>query len=130
MPEPVAVSDSQTLTPDYETLIRFLIQPFLESPDALKLDCEVSQARMRVWIRLAFEGSDKGRVFGRGGRNIQAIRTVLEAIAKMRGYSVHLDVFGTSASGYGGDGEEREDGDKPVPRRSPLPKPRPTRPDS
>ncbi|MBF2027107.1 MAG: KH domain-containing protein [Oscillatoriales cyanobacterium C42_A2020_001] len=106
-------------SPNYETLIRFLIQPFLESPDALKLDCEVSPNKPRVWVRLAFEGADKGRVFGRGGRNIQAIRTVVEAIAQMSGYSVHLDVYGGPPANQNGEGGYREGSDKSPPRRPP-----------
>jgi hypothetical protein len=47
-----------------------------------------------VWIRVAFEGEDKGKAYGRGGRNIQAIRAVLEASARSVGQSIHLDVFG------------------------------------
>lgn len=112
--------------PDYAALVRFLVQPFLESPSSLKIDCETSPSKPKVWIRLAFEGEDKGRVFGRGGRNIQAIRTVIEAAAKAAGQSVYLDI-------YGGIGPERENGagsyepptrssparKAPVPRSSP-----------
>jgi len=45
-------------------------EPFLETPDRLSVDCEISQN----WkgVDRAFESEDKGRVFGRG-RNIQAI---------------------------------------------------------
>jgi predicted RNA-binding protein YlqC (UPF0109 family) len=61
------------------------------------LDCEILNTA-RVWIRVAFEGEDKGRVFGRGGRNIQAIRTVLAAAAANAGHSVYLDIYGGQAS--------------------------------
>ncbi|MCL6436456.1 MAG: KH domain-containing protein [Leptolyngbyaceae cyanobacterium HOT.MB2.61] len=94
MPEPVATNASKASTPDYAGLVKFLVQPFLEAPDSLKVDCEVSQSKAKVWVRLAFEGSDKGRVFGRGGRNIQAIRTVLEGVARSVGYSAYLDIYG------------------------------------
>ena len=57
---------SQVAMPDYAGLVKFLVQPFLESKHSLKVDCEISASRPRVWIRLAFEGEDKGRVFGRG----------------------------------------------------------------
>lgn len=127
MPESPTSPAANGATPNFETLVRFLIQPFLESPDALKLDCEVAPNRPRVWVRLAFEGSDKGRVFGRGGRNIQAVRTVLEAIGKLSGYSVHLDVYGGSPSSTNGEGGE--DGEKSPPRRPPTRRnsPKPTR---
>jgi uncharacterized protein len=103
---PTAVKSAH---PDYVGLVRFLVVPFLEVPEALKVDCEISQVRSRVWVRLAFEASDKGRVFGRGGRNIQAIRTVLDGIAKADGFSVHLDVFGSTreAGGESDAGEQR-----------------------
>jgi hypothetical protein len=80
--------------PDYAELVRFLVQPFLESPDSLKVDCEIRPGQARVWIRLAFEGSEKGRVFGRGGRTIQAIRTIIEAAAQAAGHLVYLDIYG------------------------------------
>ena len=65
--------------PNYPELVRFLVEPFLDSPEDLRIDCESYANNRKVWVRLAFAGSDKGRVFGRGGRTIQAMRTVLEA---------------------------------------------------
>lgn len=105
MPEPVANS-SKTVAPDYRGLVKFLVEPFLELPESLRIDCEVSHSKAKVWVRLAFEGSDKGRVFGRGGRNIQAIRMILEAAAKAAGYSAHLDVYGSQPSRNGDEGAE------------------------
>jgi len=104
--------------PDYAGLVKFLVEPFLELPESLKVDCEVSPSRGKVWVRVAFEGVDKGRVFGRGGRNIQAIRSVLEAAASIAGYSAHLDVFGSSSQSTD-DGDDRDEAiDTPPPRRS------------
>jgi predicted RNA-binding protein YlqC (UPF0109 family) len=127
-PVPETLSSSlQDASPDYVGLVRFLVEPFLESPQRLSVDCERSNAKERVWIRLAFEGADKGRVFGRGGRNIQAIRTVIQAAAQAAGQSVHLDIYESpseasrreSASG-GRSGETRGS-----PRRSSSSKPAP-----
>ena len=84
--------------PDYEGLVRFLVAPFLDSPESLQIDCERLASRPKVWVRLAFEGSDKGRVYGRGGRNLQAIVTVLQALARMSGQSVYLDVYNSMDS--------------------------------
>ncbi|HLO48890.1 MAG TPA: KH domain-containing protein [Kamptonema sp.] len=80
-------------SPDYVGLVRFLIEPFLESPESLRVDCELHPRQARTWIRLAFDEPDKGRVYGRGGRNIQAIRTVLEMVAKTVSQSVYLDIY-------------------------------------
>lgn len=125
-------------TPNYADLVQFLIQPFLESPEALKVDCEVLQNNSKVWIRLAIDTHDKGRVYGRGGRNIQAIKTVLEAAAKAASQSIYLDVYeglgGTHAHdshdhddphGYApsGHSEPKVPPSKPFPRRPPSPRP-------
>lgn len=115
MPEPPLKSATSRVTasPDYVGLLRFLLEPFLDSPDSLRVDCEKSSSKPRVWIRLAFEGEEKGRIFGRGGRNIQAIRTVLEASAKAAGDFLYLDIYGSQAGGR----------DSPPPSRSPVVKP-------
>lgn len=99
LPQPTSKAASQRVRPsagpDYAELVRFLIQPFLESPNSLSVDCEFSASTSRVWIRVAFEGEDKGRVFGRGGRNIQSIRTVIAAAAALAGHSAFLDIYGS-----------------------------------
>lgn len=99
-----ASSSSDSTHPTLEALVRFLVLPLLESPDSLRIDCETNEAKRRMLIRIAFEGEDKGRVFGRGGRNIQAIRTVVQAAAKLNGYTAHLDVFGSPGAPSGGGG--------------------------
>jgi predicted RNA-binding protein YlqC (UPF0109 family) len=81
-------------SPDYTGLVRFLLEPLLDSTESLKIDCEQLNHNQRVWIRVAFEASEKGRVYGRGGRNLQAIRTVLETAAIAAGQSLYLDIYG------------------------------------
>lgn len=122
MPEPVANPSSHSTTPNYAELVKFLVKPFLELPESLKIDCEVSPSKAKVWVRLAFEGSDKGRVFGRGGRNIQAIRAVLEAAAQSAGHSAYLDIYGSQASGRDGGSDPEETAGRPNPRRSSAPR--------
>ncbi|MEM1392075.1 MAG: KH domain-containing protein [Cyanobacteria bacterium P01_H01_bin.150] len=96
-PDTVTNTNSGT-TPDYVSLVNFLMQPFLESPDTLSVDCEISHSTKRAWIRIAFDSADKGKVFGRGGRNIQAIRTVISAAAQAAGQSAYLDIYGSNES--------------------------------
>jgi uncharacterized protein len=38
--------------------------------------------------------ADRGRVIGRGGRTVEALRTVMEAVAVRRGESCSLEVLG------------------------------------
>ncbi|MBH8565107.1 KH domain-containing protein [Nostoc sp. CENA67] len=133
-PHPNADTKSVTASPNYVELVRFLIQPFLESPKTLSVDCEISHTLKRAWIRIAFDSTDKGKVFGRGGRNIQAIRTVIAAAAEAAGESVYLDIYGSTTPGREGtsfdeDSEERSPTPKTRERRGngpgrPIAKPR------
>jgi uncharacterized protein len=84
--------------PDYTELVRFLVQPFLTSTEAIGVDCEYTLDRQRVWIRVAVPSNDRDTAFGRGGRNIQAMRTVIQAAANTVGQSIHLDVYGSNFS--------------------------------
>lgn len=120
VPQPLnkAANHLQAAIPDYAGLVRFLVQPFLESPDSLSVDCEISPSTARVWIRIAFEGEDKGRVFGRGGRNIQAIRTVMAAAAALAGQSVYLDIYGSQAQEREAISGSEEEGDPVAPTKS------------
>lgn len=94
-PETIEPTQNQ---PDYVELVKFLCHPFLDSPDSLRIDCEQSARTNRILVRLAIEGEDKGRVFGRGGRNLQAIRTVFQAVAGLNKQTASLEVFGSSQS--------------------------------
>ncbi|MGB3239225.1 MAG: KH domain-containing protein [Geitlerinemataceae cyanobacterium] len=114
LPTPKSVS-----SPDYQELVKFLLVPFVDSPDSLKVDCERSNGNAKVWVRLAFDSTDKGRVLGRGGRNLNAVRSTLAALARVAGESIFLDIFG-------GIGSSQDLESAPAPRRvTKLPSPRP-----
>ena len=113
--------------PDYEQLVKFLFKPFLSAPDAIGIDCEYTIERQRVWIRVAIASADQGSAFGRGGRNIQAVRTILQAAATAVGQSAHLDVYGSSNSKYR-DSDEQQDGPaSSAPEENRPPRIKPTR---
>lgn len=82
--------------PDYTALVTYLLKPFVEVEEQLKVDSEFSSARARVWVRVAFDGADSTRLLGRGGRNIQALRRILEGVAEASGHTAYLDVYGNS----------------------------------
>ena len=85
----------QLTTTDFEALARFLMGPFLDRPEELKFHVEKLAGGKKLWLRAAFnEEEDKGRVFGRGGRNIKAMRNVMMAAAKQSDITVNLNVFG------------------------------------
>lgn len=120
---------SSLVTPsDVAELARFLLSPLVDSADQLHLDCEVVAGGRKVSLRAAIEGNDRGRVLGRGGRNIQAIRLILQAAAKP-GQTVHLEIFGMepeergeSSSDRGGMPQvDRPRREVPPPKRRPKP---------
>ncbi len=102
--------------PDYEQLVKFLFQPFLSAADAIGVDCEYTIDRQRIWIRVAVATPDRDTAFGRGGRNIQAIRTVIQAAAAAVGQSIHLDVYGHTSNSRQSD--SADSGDAPRENRS------------
>lgn len=121
---------------NYAELIQFLLEPLLDNPQSLAVDCEQLTSSNRVWIRVAFEQEDKGKVFGRGGRNLRAIETVLNGSTMDAQQKIYLDVYGSHDSGASGP-QERSAGGGPrgrrgggsrrgrTPRQSRSPKPSP-----
>ncbi len=94
MPNTETISaQSNPTSVDYDGLVRFLIEPLLESPNLLSFDCEQIKTTKRVWIRIAFEDNDKGKIYGRGGRNIQAIKTILRTAAHHAGQTLYLEIY-------------------------------------
>ena len=94
MPNKTSLSVTETIaSPDYIGLVKFLLEPFLDNPQSLQIDCESLTQTQKIWLRVAFDSTDKGKVFGRGGRNIQAIREALNTAATLAGQSIYLDIY-------------------------------------
>lgn len=97
-----AIADSATTPLDYPALARFLLEPLTDLPEELQVTSEVTAQNTKVWLRVSLGKADRGRAFGRGGRNIRAIRTVLRAAGKNVGQNVSLEVIGDESDGQGG----------------------------
>ena len=128
MPNKTELSGDQTATSnDYEQLVRFLIEPFLAEPQSLCVNSEVNQSNGKIWLRVAFDKNDRGKVFGRGGRTIQSIRSTVQASAEAHNEFVFLDIysdeppksddFGGRRNRSDGNGNRRRKGPaKPAPK--------------
>lgn len=103
---------------NYIGLVRFLVQPFLESPESLSVDCEMSYSLKRAWIRIAFSPTDREKVFGRRGRNIQAIHTVIAAAAELAGQSVYLDIYENNIQNWDSMPFDKEQEERTLPSKS------------
>lgn len=95
--------------PDYNALISFLLKPLLANPDALRVDFESNSNSNRVWIRVAFAPEDRGQIFGKGGRIIQAVRTVVLTAAEEAGHNARFEVFDPTPDHTFDDNRERYD---------------------
>jgi len=60
-------------------LCEFLVGALIEDRDALKID-RIETARVDIFF-LHIGKEDRGRILGKGGRTIGALRTVLEGVA-------------------------------------------------
>ncbi|TMF53856.1 MAG: KH domain-containing protein [Chloroflexi bacterium] len=64
---------------DYTDLVGYIIKSIVAKPDEVKVTMVEGERTNRVEVSLANE--DVGKVIGRGGRNIDAIRAVVRAAA-------------------------------------------------
>ncbi len=71
-------------------LVEFLTESLVEDPDAVKVE-EVATGRVTVFEVSVAEG-DVGKIIGRQGKVIRAIRTVVKAAATRQGTRVDVDV--------------------------------------
>lgn len=70
-------------------LVHYVAQNLVEDPDALQTSANRGGRNVRIEIRCA--PGDAGRIIGRNGRIINAIRTLARAAADGRGrVDVHL----------------------------------------
>ena len=80
------------LTEDLAGLVDAIVRPLVEEADALEVVAtEADDGGIVVEIRVA-EG-DAGKVIGRQGRGIQAIRTLARAAASRTGKLVEVELI-------------------------------------
>lgn len=77
---------------DTEGLVRFLVESLVDVPDALEIVTTEEGDTIRFEITL--DPTDVGKVIGRGGRIIKAIRTLARAAGSTEGRQVEVDVIG------------------------------------
>ena len=73
-----------------ENLLVLLVRPIVDEPD--RVEVEASESDTRVDLELRVAPDDIGKVIGRGGRTIRAIRTVVKAASVKAGKRVNVEV--------------------------------------
>ena len=77
---------------ELENLVLVLARSLVEEPDKVEVSGAESDSRVDLEIRVAPE--DMGKIIGRGGRTIRAIRTVTKAASVRLGKRVSVEVPG------------------------------------
>ncbi len=71
--------------------LEFIIRHLVEFPDEVMLS-EIPQDRLTIF-RLQMRQTDVGRIIGRNGQTIRAIRALLASAAARHGQRVTLDII-------------------------------------
>ena len=71
-------------------VLQYLAKNLVSDPDAVKVD-EVTNGTT-VSLRLSVAPDDMGKIIGRGGRTVRAIRDVLRAAATREGLVVTVEI--------------------------------------
>ena len=80
------------LTEDLAGLVESVVRPLVEAPEELEIDAfETDDDAIVVEIRVNEE--DAGKVIGRQGRVIKAIRTLARAAASREGAQVEVELI-------------------------------------
>jgi len=78
--------------PDYEELVSFIARNIVSDPDGVSVTSQESGGGVvRVMIRVSPD--DMGRIIGRHGVTINAIRSVVRAAAVKPGEKVEVDIL-------------------------------------
>ncbi|HPK43102.1 MAG TPA: KH domain-containing protein [Synergistales bacterium] len=78
--------------PDYEELVSFIVRNIVSDPDGVTVTSQKSSGGVvRVMIKVSPD--DMGRLIGRHGVTINAIRVVARAAAVKPGEKVEVDIL-------------------------------------
>lgn len=71
-------------------LLLLLVRPIVDEPDRVEVEATETDSRVDLELRVAPD--DIGKVIGRGGRTIRAIRTVVKAASVKVDKRVNVEV--------------------------------------
>jgi predicted RNA-binding protein YlqC (UPF0109 family) len=77
---------------DYAGLVEYIVRNIVDHPDAVVVEAHAGRGRSQT-IEISLDAEDVGRVIGKGGRNIEAIRAVVKAAAIKDHERVNVEVL-------------------------------------
>jgi predicted RNA-binding protein YlqC (UPF0109 family) len=75
-----------------EDLLEYLARALVDKPDEVSVE-SFEEEDGTVVLELHVAEDEAGRVIGRGGRTVAALRTVMKAASVRHGHRVLVDVF-------------------------------------
>ena len=76
---------------NYKELVEFIVKHLVTQPDTVEVECGEEDGGSKILIRVAHE--DVGRVIGKRGATINAIRLLAKAAAVKAGERVDVDII-------------------------------------
>ncbi len=76
---------------DFEAFLRDVLTPLLDHPDAFRV--EVAGEGRRRDVLVYADPQDRGRIIGKHGRMISALRTLCKAAGEKAGVVVELELY-------------------------------------
>ena len=74
-----------------EAFLKDVLTPILDAPEALRIEVRGEGRKREVMIFA--EQKDRGRIIGKSGRNISALRTLCKAAGEKANLVVDLELF-------------------------------------
>lgn len=76
---------------NYKELVEFIVKHLVTQPDVVEVESSEGEGGSKILIRVAHE--DVGRVIGKRGATINAIRLLAKAAAVKAGERVDVDII-------------------------------------
>jgi uncharacterized protein len=80
------------MTTDYVDLVEFIVKNLVDKPEAVIVEGHQGRGRSET-VEIRLDPVDVGRVIGKGGRNIEAIRALVKASAIKEHHRVNVEVI-------------------------------------
>ena len=78
---------------DFTGLVRSLVEPIIENPQDLSIEESFDEESDTALVEIRVHEDDAGKVIGRQGRVIKAIRTLVRAAATRAGQHVDVELI-------------------------------------
>jgi predicted RNA-binding protein YlqC (UPF0109 family) len=94
---------------DYASLVEYIVKNIVDNPDDVVIEAHPGRGRSHT-IEISLAPEDVGRVIGKSGRNIEAIRAVVKAASIKDRERVNVEVLADDLPASPAEGETPVEG--------------------